>query len=92
MTQSRRNFLRNSACGLGAAALLSSLDQLNLVHAMVQPDVATDYKALVCIFLSGGNDCNNTIVPLDSEYNSYFNVRNGSGLAIPQASLLPLTN
>ena len=94
MTQSRRNFLRNSACGLSAAALLSSLDQLNLVHAMVQqqPDVASDYRALVCIFLSGGNDCNNTIIPLDSEYNSYFNVRNASGLAIPQASLLPLLN
>jgi len=92
MTQSRRNFLRNSACGLGAAALLSSLDQLNLVHAMVQPPVASDYKALVCIFLAGGNDCNNTIIPLDSEYNNYFNVRNGSGLAIPQASLLPLPN
>lgn len=94
MTQSRRNFLRNSACGLSAAALLSSLDQLNLVHAMVQPqpDVASDYRALVCIFLSGGNDCNNTIIPLDGEYNSYFNVRNPSGLAIPQASLLSLPN
>src|SRR6267142_4952554 len=93
MTQSRRNFLRNSACGLSAAALLSSLDQLNLVQAMVQQQtdvVASDYRALVCIFLSGGNDCNNTIIPLDSEYNSYSSVRNASGLAIPQASLLPL--
>ncbi len=94
MTQSRRNFLRNSACGLGAAALLSSMDQLNLVNAMVQQQAgaAADYRALVCIFLSGGNDCNNTIIPLDAEYNSYFAVRNPSGLAIPQASLLPLPN
>jgi len=94
MTQSRRNFLRDSACGLSAAALVSSLDKLNIVNATVQqqPEVASDYRALVCIFLFGGNDCNNTIVPLDSEYNSYFNVRNGSGLAIPQASLLSLPN
>jgi uncharacterized protein (DUF1501 family) len=94
MTQSRRNFLRDSACGLTAAALVSSLDKLNVVNAMVQeqPDVASDYRALVCIFLFGGNDCNNTIVPLDSEYNSYSSVRNASGLAIPQASLLPLPN
>lgn len=93
MTKSRRDFLRDTACGLSAAALVSSLDRLNVVNAMVQqPEVASDYRALVCIFLFGGNDCNNTIVPLDSEYNNYANVRNSSGLAIPQASLLPLLN
>ncbi len=94
MTQSRRNFLRNSACGLSAAALLSSLDQFNLVQAMVQEQTAaaSDYRALVCIFLSGGNDCNNTIIPLDSEYNNYSTVRSASGLAIPHDSLLPLLN
>ena len=59
---------------------------------MQEPDAASDYKALVCIFLFGGNDCNNTIIPLDSEYNSYFTVRNGAGLAIPQASLISLPN
>jgi uncharacterized protein (DUF1501 family) len=97
MRQSRRRFLRDSACGLSAAALIASLDQLNLVHAMVQPPpVASDYRALVCIFLSGGNDCNNMIVPLDSEYNNYAAVRgvppNGAQLAIPQSALIPLPN
>ncbi len=93
MTQSRRIFLRNSVCGLSAAALLASMDQFNLVQAMVQqPEAASDYRALLCIFLSGGNDCNNTIIPLDSEYNNYSSIRNASGLAIPQASLLPLLN
>src|SRR6185295_16420013 len=94
MKQSRRTFMKSTGCALSAAALVSTLDQLNLVQARVQdqPEVASDYKALVCIFLFGGNDCNNTIIPLDSEYNNYFNVRNGAGLAIPQASLLPLPN
>ena len=92
MAKSRRDFLRDTTCGLTAAALVSSLDRLNIVNAMVQqgPEVASDYRALVCIFLFGGNDCNNTIIPLDSEYNNYSAVRNASGLAIPQASLIPL--
>lgn len=86
--------MKNTGCALSAAALVSTLDQLNVVQARVQdqPEVASDYRALVCIFLFGGNDCNNTIIPLDSEYNNYFSVRNASGLAIPQASLIPLPN
>ncbi len=97
MTKSRREFLRDSVCGLSAAALISSLDNLNLVNAMVQqPDVASDYRALVCIFLFGGNDCNNTIIPLDSEYNAYSTIRgvppSGAGLALPLTSLVPLPN
>jgi uncharacterized protein (DUF1501 family) len=56
----------------------------------------SDYKALVCIFLSGGNDGNNTVIPNHndatiSNYTAYFNERNASTLAIPQANLLPIT-
>ena len=94
MKQSRRAFIKNTGCALTAAAMVSSLDQLNIIQAMAQdvPNVAADYKALVCIFLNGGNDGNNTIIPLDSEYNAYFSARNSAGLAIPQASLIPLPN
>lgn len=46
------------------------------------------YKALVCVFLSGGNDGLNTVVPIDARYGDYQRVR--AGLALPQASLLPL--
>jgi len=100
MKQSRRNFLRDSACGLTAAAMVSSFEQLNLVNAMVnqQPDVASDYRALVCIFLFGGSDCNNMVIPY-TDYNNptggttsgYSNVRGTSQLAIPQADLLQIT-
>ncbi|HSV32569.1 MAG TPA: DUF1501 domain-containing protein [Pyrinomonadaceae bacterium] len=100
MKRSRRNFLRDSACGLTAAAMVSSFEQLNLVNAMVnqQPEVASDYRALVCIFLFGGSDCNNVVIPY-TDYNNptggttngYSNVRGTSQLAIPQADLLQIT-
>lgn len=97
MTQSRRNFLRNAGCLLGSAALLSSVEQFGLVNALAQeaPNTITDYKALICVFLNGGNDGNNTVIPYDptisTEYPAYSAVRNAAGLAIPQASLLPVT-
>src|SRR6266850_4517012 len=86
MTQSRRRFLRDTACGLTAAAMVSSLDSLNLVNAMMPP-AASDYRALVCIFLSGGSDCNNMIIPFDDYNGGYSTARTPSGLAIPQSAL-----
>ncbi len=50
---------------------------------------ATDYKALVCIFLFGGNDGNNLLVPTDSRYAANYATPRGA-LAIPQASLVAL--
>lgn len=74
-TISRRNFLGMSA-GFGALAALS---QFNFVKAAAPPN---DYKALVCVFLFGGNDGHNTVVPLvPSEYTAYQNIRGGLGLA-----------
>jgi uncharacterized protein (DUF1501 family) len=78
-------------------ALASSIDTFGVVHALT-PQSAADYRALVCVFLNGGNDGNNMFVSLD-QYNGpagslvegYANVRNAAGLAIPQASLLPVS-
>jgi uncharacterized protein (DUF1501 family) len=96
MNKSRRKFIRASACGLTGAALLASMDRFGLVNAMVQqntPEVAGDYKALVCIFMSGGTDGNNMVIPYD-DYSSgvlpnsdYDKVRTGSGLAVPKSAL-----
>jgi len=69
-------------------ALASSLDSFGLVHALT-PQAATDYRALVCIFLNGGNDGNNTVVDLN-QYSQYATAR-GVDLAIPQANLLPVS-
>lgn len=97
MATSRRDFLYTTACALGGMALASSIDTFGVVHALT-PQAASDYKALVCVFLNGGNDGNNMFVSLD-QYNGqagslvegYANVRGASGLAIAQASLLPVS-
>jgi uncharacterized protein (DUF1501 family) len=88
MATSRRNFLRTSACAFGGMALASTLDSFGIVHALT-PQQATDYRALVCIFLNGGNDGNNTVVDLN-QYNSYATAR-GVDLAIAQGSLLQVS-
>jgi uncharacterized protein (DUF1501 family) len=80
----RRTFLRHA----GALAGTAALGQLGVFAAQAQ--AASDYKALVCIFLYGGNDANNTIVPLDAAgYANYAQTR--SYLALPQSQLLPLS-
>ncbi len=79
----RRTFLKHA----GALAGTAALGQLGCLAA--QAAGASDYKALVCIFLYGGNDSNNLIVPLDSaQYASYSQAR--GDLALPQSQLLPL--
>ena len=90
MAHSRRDFLRNTACALGGLALATTVENLGLINAYAQAGGASDYRALVCVFMNGGNDCNNTVVSLD-QFTSYNNVRNASGLAIPQANLLPIS-
>jgi len=97
MAINRRDFLRNSACALGSMALASSIDTFGIVHALT-PQAAADYRALVCVFLNGGNDGNNMFVSLDqydgpagSLVEGYSNVRSAAGLAIAKASLLPVS-
>jgi uncharacterized protein (DUF1501 family) len=85
----RRTFLRQAACAaLGTTGLINTIFDLRKLSAATIP--ASDYKALVCLFLYGGNDANNVIVPHDNTgYASYLAAR--GILAIPQSSLLPLT-
>jgi uncharacterized protein (DUF1501 family) len=83
----RRDFMRLACCSAATASIVSGLSKFGLVSALAQG--TTDYKALVCIFLFGGNDANNMIVPIDSAgYANYQSIR--ANLALAQASLLPL--
>ncbi len=91
MEQSRRDFLFRTGCAaLSAAAFSSGVEHFGLISALAEQNEPTDYKALVCIFLSGGNDGNNTVVPTDTAgYQAYADAR--TNLAIPQGDLLPIT-
>ncbi len=97
MSHSRREFFRKSGCAaLSMAALATSIRHFGLVDAMAQQNAEAappgDYKALVCIFLNGGNDGNNTVVPNHTAgYAQYNAARGAQGLALSQASLLPIT-
>jgi uncharacterized protein (DUF1501 family) len=86
MRPNRRSFIRCAA--LAATGNAIGLRPFGALNALAQS--ASDYKALVCVFLYGGNDANNTFIPYDtSGYNSYASVR--GPLAIAQNQLLPLT-
>jgi uncharacterized protein (DUF1501 family) len=85
MTITRREFLRRGGT-MGAAAL--ALQRFGLVNTLAQ---SGGYQALVCIFLFGGNDSNNMIIPID-EYASYAAARGtATGLNIAVDTLLPIS-
>src|SRR5436190_18885995 len=80
----RRQFLRQAACAaLGTGALTATVRDLRFLNAAMAQVDPTDYKAHVCIFLSGGNDSNNLIIPtIPAEYVDYSAIRS-DGFAIP---------
>jgi len=94
MRPDRRKFIKNTICAaLGGASAYSTLGQMSLLQAAVRANYAfSDYKALVCVFLYGGNDSFNTIVPYSTAaFNSFYGA-NGvrPQLALQQAQLHPL--
>jgi len=94
MKLTRRDILRQSCCFAAAVGTAASFSRFGLIHALAQAPAS--YQALVCIFLFGGNDANNMLVPNDTAgYANYLQnrvaVANG-GLALTQGSLLPITS
>jgi uncharacterized protein (DUF1501 family) len=89
---SRRHFLTLGARSLAAIGAASLAGRLSQVSGLAQTSCPSDYKALVCVFLFGGNDGNNMVIPISTlksnaanSYANYASVR--AGLALPQASL-----
>ncbi|HTW46030.1 MAG TPA: DUF1501 domain-containing protein [Acidobacteriaceae bacterium] len=65
---------------------------LNSLAAMAQDTDMSDYRALVCVFLQGGNDGHGTVIATDQDsYNAFVQARSGApGLAYPMDELLPI--
>jgi len=97
---SRRKFLGACCAAVSATGMLSALAQLRVLGALAQPgngpqvpgmSAAEDFKALVCLFLAGGNDSNNVVIPTDSTgYAAYAASR--TALALPNGVALPIAN
>src|SRR5260370_22870236 len=88
MSLSRRDFLRMSCCSAAGVGLAAGISRFGMINALAQS--SADYKALVCIFLFGGNHGNNLIIPMGGgtapgSYQNYANLR--SPLALPFGSL-----
>lgn len=86
MRANRRSFIRYAS--LAAAGNALGLRPFGALNALAQS--SPGYKALVCVFLFGGNDANNTLIPFDTTgYANYASIR--GDLALAQSTLLPLT-
>ncbi len=91
--RSRRQFLRTASMASMAGLYASPfLMELNSVAAMAQSSGASDYRALVCVFLQGGNDGHGTVIATDPDsYSAFTQARSGApGLAYPLSQLLPI--
>ncbi len=91
MNFNRREFLRRSIhTALGGAGLYTALGNLQLVSAAAQNNIGKgapgDYKALVCVFLFGGNDSCNTIVPYSAPHYGIYQATRPA-VALSQASI-----
>src|SRR6204780_3316392 len=79
---SRRGFIRVGAAAVGSLPLRP----FGLLPALAQN--GPDYRALVCVFLFGGNDSNNTVIPMDdTNYKAYTSIR--GSLALSGSNLTP---
>lgn len=94
-TSNRRQFIGQSACaGLGMTGLLSTLGTLRLFNATLSAQgvpAGDDDKSLICLFLFGGNDANNLLIPRDNVSYAKYAIDRGI-LAIPQDGLLPISS
>ena len=88
----RREFLRQACCaGVGTLGMFSAMAQLRLVGALASDAsgvrsaasaASSDYKALVCLFLNGGNDGNSVLIPTDeADYGRYAKARGDLAIA-----------
>ena len=86
INQSRREFMRAaSSLSVAGTAAPFALNLATIGAAAAQ--TATDYRALVCVFLYGANDHNNTVIPFDTaSYGTYASIR--ASISRPLSALI----
>jgi uncharacterized protein (DUF1501 family) len=89
--RSRRAFLKDSLKSVTALGAMSAMAKFGEINAFAS--TGSGYQALVCVFLAGGNDGHNTVIPLSTAQQNYALYQQGrGGLALAQGSLLPIAN
>jgi uncharacterized protein (DUF1501 family) len=103
MKQTRREFIAKTGCALSMVTMATQFDGFGRMSVMAQKAedtensaVPSDYRALVLVFMQGGNDGNNMVIPNHSDanvsnYAAYTTARGTQGLALAQNTLLPIT-
>src|ERR1700684_4618482 len=89
--RSRREFLKDTIRSVTALGAVGSMAKFGEMNALASG--APGYQALVCVFLLGGNDGHNTVIPIataQQNYSLYQQYR--GGLALAQNTLLPIAN
>jgi uncharacterized protein (DUF1501 family) len=88
---SRRRFIGQASCAaVSSIPVLSSLLNLSVTGKLAAAEAEGGYRALVCVFLSGGNDSFNMLAPYAGDpYAEYMASR--ADLALPASQLIPIT-
>ena len=94
MSLKRRSFLKLSGTSIASASLGGMTSALSALSASAQ--TSGDYKAMVCLFLFGGMDCHDTVIPYDSaSYEQWASIRSSlvalHGASRSRDNLLPIT-
>jgi len=90
LIKTRRDFLKVGLKSVSALGALGGMAKFGEMNALAANGPA--YQALVCVFLNGGNDGHNTVIPLQTVQQNYAQYQAGRpGLALAQNTLLPIT-
>src|SRR5580658_10137008 len=88
LIKTRRDFMKAALTSVGALGALGKFGEMNALAAANSP-----YQALVCIFLAGGNDSHNMVIPVSTAQQNYSLYAAGrQTLALPQAGLQIINN
>ena len=88
LIKTRRDFMKAALTSVGALGALAKFGEMNALAGAGSP-----YQALVCIFLAGGNDGHNMVIPIATAQQNYGDyARARQTLAIQQAALQTINN